>query len=98
MPKLVIVAFYHRFWVSGAQPLTHLPVLPDLNPIDNIRYVFKNLLGKHSLVPKTWDELARAAEEVWNTQIMLEHINPVIELMELHMEQVLTKHGGPLKY
>ena len=47
---------------------------------------------------KTWDELARAAEEVWNTQITLKHINPVIKSMEHHMEQVLTKHGGPLKY
>ncbi|SYW76389.1 uncharacterized protein UHO2_04630 [Ustilago hordei] len=76
----------------------HLPALPDLNPIENIWYVFKNLLGKHLPVPKTQDELARAAEEVWNTQIMLKHINPVIELMEHCMEQVLTKHGGLLKY
>ncbi|KAJ1031601.1 hypothetical protein NDA13_001992 [Ustilago tritici] len=76
----------------------HLPASPDLNPIENIWYVFKNLLGKRLLVPKTQDELARAAEEVWNTQIMLEHINPVIELMEHHIEQVLTKHGGPFKY
>ncbi|SPC61564.1 uncharacterized protein UHOD_11604 [Ustilago sp. UG-2017b] len=56
----------------------HPPALPDLNPIENIWYVFKNLLGKRLPVPKTWDELARAAEEVWNTQIMLEHINPVV--------------------
>ncbi|KAJ1035713.1 hypothetical protein NDA13_000373 [Ustilago tritici] len=71
---------------------------PDLNPIENIWYVFKNLLGKRLLVPKTQDEPARAAEEVWNTQIMLEHINPVIESMEDRVEQVLTKHGGPFKY
>ncbi|KAJ1585539.1 hypothetical protein NDA12_000304 [Ustilago hordei] len=76
----------------------HLPASPDLNPIENIWYVFKNLLGKHLPVPKTWDELARAAEEVWNTQIMLEHIKPVIKSMEHHVEQVLTKHGGLLKY
>ena len=53
---------------------------------------------KHLPVPKTRDELVRAAEEVWNTQIMLEHINPVIDSMEHHVEQVLTKQGGPLKY
>ena len=71
---------------------------PDLNPIENIWYVFKNLLGKCLPVPKTWDELARAAEEVWNTQIMLKHINPVIKSMEHCVEQVLSKHGGPLRY
>ncbi|SPC68024.1 uncharacterized protein UHOD_12212 [Ustilago sp. UG-2017b] len=76
----------------------HPLALPDLNPIENIWYVFKNLLGKHLPVPKTRDELARAAEEVWNTQITLEHINPVIDLMEHRVEQVLTKQGGPLKY
>ncbi|KAJ1031530.1 hypothetical protein NDA13_001921 [Ustilago tritici] len=76
----------------------HPPALPDLNPIENIWHVFKNLLGKRLPVPKTWDELARAAEEVWNTQIMLEHINPVIDSMEHRVEQVLTKQGGPLKY
>ncbi|SOV01668.1 uncharacterized protein UDID_18170 [Ustilago sp. UG-2017a] len=76
----------------------HLLALPDLNPIENIWYVFKNLLGKCLLVPKTRDELVRAAEGVWNTQITLEHINPVINLMEHRMEQVLTKQGGPLKY
>ncbi|SOV08662.1 uncharacterized protein UDID_17682 [Ustilago sp. UG-2017a] len=75
----------------------HLPALLDLNPIENIWYVFKNLLGKRLPVPKPRDELVRAAEEVWNTQIMLEHINPVIKLMEHCVEQVLTKHGGPLK-
>ena len=64
----------------------------------NTHQLCKNLLGKCLPVLKTWDELARAAEEVWNTQIMLEHIKPVTELMEHHMEQVLTKHGGPLKY
>ncbi|SAM83486.1 uncharacterized protein UBRO_20768 [Ustilago bromivora] len=71
---------------------------PDLNPIEDIWYVFKNLLGKHLPVPKTQDELVRAAEEVWNTQITLEHINPVIDSMEHRVEQVLTKQGGPLKY
>ncbi|SPC62025.1 uncharacterized protein UHOD_12154 [Ustilago sp. UG-2017b] len=76
----------------------HPPALPDLNPIENIWYVFKNLLGKCLPVPKTRDELVRAAEEVWNTQITLEHINPVIDSMEHRMEQVLTKQGGPLKY
>ncbi|KAJ1035952.1 hypothetical protein NDA13_000607 [Ustilago tritici] len=76
----------------------HPPALPDLNPIENIWYVFKNLLGKCLPVPKTRDELARAAEEVWNTQLMLEHINPVFDLMEHRVEQVLTKQGGPLKY
>ncbi|SPC65043.1 uncharacterized protein UHOD_20537 [Ustilago sp. UG-2017b] len=74
------------------------PASPDLNPIENIWYVFKNLLGKRLPVPKTRDELARAAEEVWNTQITLKHINPVIESMEHRVEQVITKHGGPLKY
>ncbi|SOV07251.1 uncharacterized protein UDID_18753 [Ustilago sp. UG-2017a] len=49
----------------------HLPASPDLNPIENIWYVFKNLLGKRLPVPKPRDELARAAEEVWNTQITL---------------------------
>ena len=39
----------------------HLPASPDLNPIENIWYVFKNLLGKRLPVPKTRDELARAA-------------------------------------
>ncbi|SOV06608.1 uncharacterized protein UDID_20796 [Ustilago sp. UG-2017a] len=76
----------------------HLPASPDLNPIENIWYVFKNLLGKRLPVQKTQDELARAAEEVWNTQITLEHINPVIDSMEHGVEQVLTKQGGPLKY
>ncbi|SAM81662.1 uncharacterized protein UBRO_20275 [Ustilago bromivora] len=60
------------------QTQEHPPALPDLNPIENIWYVVKNLLGKCLPVPKTWDELARAAEEVWNTQITLEHINPVV--------------------
>ncbi|SAM60917.1 uncharacterized protein UBRO_20212 [Ustilago bromivora] len=59
-----------------------------------VGYVSKNLLGKHLPVPKPRDELARAAEEVWNTQITLEHINPVIESMEHCVEQVFTKHGG----
>ncbi|KAJ1028934.1 hypothetical protein NDA18_002954 [Ustilago nuda] len=59
----------------------HLLASLDLNPIENIWHVFKNLLGKCLLVPKTQDELARAAE-VWNTQIMLEHIKPVIKSME----------------
>ncbi|SPC61919.1 uncharacterized protein UHOD_20792 [Ustilago sp. UG-2017b] len=72
--------------------------LPDLSSIWNIWFVFKNLLGKYLLVLKPRDELARAAEEVWNTQIMLKQINPVIKSMEHHVEQVLTKHGGPLKY
>ncbi|SYW79000.1 uncharacterized protein UHO2_03012 [Ustilago hordei] len=86
-------------WVKyNIQMQEHPPAFPDLNPIENIWYVFKNLLGKHLPVPKTWDELARAAEEVWNTQIMLEHIKPVIKSMEHCMEQVLTKHGGLLKY
>ncbi|SPC65818.1 uncharacterized protein UHOD_11639 [Ustilago sp. UG-2017b] len=76
----------------------HLPALPDLNPIENIWYVFKNFLGKRLPVPKPRDELLRAAEEVWNTQITLEHINPVINSMEHCVEQVLTKQGGPLKY
>ncbi|SAM83972.1 uncharacterized protein UBRO_20796 [Ustilago bromivora] len=76
----------------------HLLASLDLNPIENIWYVFKNLLGKRLPVLKTQDELARAAEEVWNTQIMLKHINPVIELMEHRVEQVLTKHRGLLKY
>ncbi|SOV02204.1 uncharacterized protein UDID_19136 [Ustilago sp. UG-2017a] len=76
----------------------HPPALLDLNPIKNIWYIFKNLLGKHLPVLKIQDELARAAEEVWNTQITLEHINPVIKSMEHCVEQVLTKHGGPLKY
>ncbi|KAJ1024356.1 hypothetical protein NDA18_004525 [Ustilago nuda] len=76
----------------------HPPASLDLNPVENKWYVFKNLLGKRLPVPKTQDELARAAEEVWNTQTMLEHIKPVIEPMEHHVEQVLTKHGGPLKY
>ncbi|SAM83863.1 uncharacterized protein UBRO_20792 [Ustilago bromivora] len=67
--------------------------LLDLSSIWNIWFVFKNLLGKYLLVPKTWDELVRAAEEVWNTQIMLKQINPVIKSMEHHVEQVLTKHG-----
>ena len=48
--------------------------------------------------PKPRDKLAIAAEEVSNTQITLEHINPVIESMEQRVEQMLTKHGGPLKY
>ncbi|SPC67442.1 uncharacterized protein UHOD_11749 [Ustilago sp. UG-2017b] len=34
----------------------------------------------------------------FSTQITLEHINPVIESMEHRVEQVLTKHGSPLKY
>ncbi|SAM82534.1 uncharacterized protein UBRO_20714 [Ustilago bromivora] len=76
----------------------HPPASPDLNPIENIWYVFKNLLGKRLPVLKTQDELTRAAEEVWNTQITLEHIDPVIDSMEHHVEQVLTKQGGPLKY
>ncbi|SAM84027.1 uncharacterized protein UBRO_21079 [Ustilago bromivora] len=40
----------------------HLLASPDLNPIENIWYVFKNLLGKCLPVPKTRDELARAAD------------------------------------
>ncbi|SPC61960.1 uncharacterized protein UHOD_12131 [Ustilago sp. UG-2017b] len=80
------------------QTQEHLQASPDLNPIENIWHVFKNLLGKRLTVPKTRDELARAAEEVWNTQITLEHINPVIDSMEHRVEQVLTKQGGPLKY
>ncbi|SPC65290.1 uncharacterized protein UHOD_11049 [Ustilago sp. UG-2017b] len=35
------------------------------------------LNNKRLPVPKPWDELVRAAEEVWNTQMTLEHINPV---------------------
>ena len=76
----------------------HLPASLDLNPIENIWYIFKNLLGKCLPVLETQDELARAAEEVWNTQITLKLINPVIESMEHCVEQVLTKHGGLLKY
>ncbi|SAM85677.1 uncharacterized protein UBRO_20382 [Ustilago bromivora] len=92
-------AICKQWWAEyNIQAQEHLPASLDLNPIENIWYVFKNLLGKHLPVPNTWDELVRAAEEVWNTQITLEHINPVIESMEHCVEQVLTKHGGPLKY
>ncbi|KAJ1024062.1 hypothetical protein NDA13_004892 [Ustilago tritici] len=92
-------AICKQWWAKyNIQMQEHPPASPDLNPIENIWYVFKNLVGKCLSVPKTRDELARAAEEVWNTQITLKHINPVIESMEHRVEQVLTKHGGPLKY
>ncbi|SOV02135.1 uncharacterized protein UDID_18965 [Ustilago sp. UG-2017a] len=82
-----------RWAEYNIQTQEHPPASPDLNPIENIWYVFKNLLSKRLPVPKTRHELARAAEEVWNTQITLEHINPVIESMEHRMEQVLTVGG-----
>jgi transposase len=82
----------------GIQLLENPPSSPDLNPIENMWFIFKNLLGKRTPIPRTREELRAAAEEVWNKEITFDHINAVINSMEKRRVKVLSQRGGPLKY
>ena len=76
----------------------HPPASPDLNPIENIWAIFKNLLSRYEPMPRTCDQLIRAAEDVWNNQLPLQHVNAVIDSMCKRVALVAERRGGPLKY
>ena len=76
----------------------HPPASPDLNPIENIWAIIKKLLSRYEPMPRTCDQLIRAAEDVWNNQLPLQHVNAVFDSMCKRVALVAERRGGPLKY
>ena len=69
---------------------------PDLNPIENLWKILKDVVQKESL-PRNRDELVKILQRVWE-EVSLQTINMLITSMPFCMEAVINAHGGSTRW
>ncbi|KUJ16859.1 uncharacterized protein LY89DRAFT_558927, partial [Mollisia scopiformis] len=72
------------------------PTSPDLNPIENVWRVLKQLLRKRRPHGNwTLEELKDAVTDIWDNEISAEeHFNKYIDSMPERLEKVRFRKGG----
>ena len=69
---------------------------PDLNPIENLWKILKDVVQKEFL-PRNRDELVKTLQRVWE-EMSLQTINVLIASMPFRMEAVINAHGGSTRW
>ena len=82
--------------VHGMKKLLWLANSPDLNPIENLWKILKDVVQKESL-PRNRDELVETLQQVWE-EVSLQTINVLIASMPFRMEAVINVHGGSTRW
>lgn len=70
---------------------------PDLSPIENIWGIMKQKFYKLTLPDRRRITIAAAFENIWNN-ISVQDVRSCIRSMRRRCQQVIEKHGYPLKY
>ena len=78
------------------QKLCWPPNSPDLNPIENLWKLVKDLLQKHKK-SKNQQEMAATIQAVWD-EVPLEHIQDVIANMPSRKQAIISTRGGSTKW
>ena len=80
----------------GIKKLDWPPNSPDLNPIENLWKLVKNLLRHHNR-PRNKQEMVQTIEAVWN-EVSMDQLQKLIASMPRQMEAVISAKGGSTKW
>jgi hypothetical protein len=69
---------------------------PNLNPLENLWKIVKDLLGQHPR-PKNKQEMAPTIQSTWDT-MSLEELQTLIRTMPGRMQAVLSPRGGSTRW
>ena len=70
-----------------------LPCSPDLNPIENVWHILKNMLNKHRPRPTTKEQMNRAIVEEWERVSEVELLE-LVDSMPQRIEAVIAANGN----
>lgn len=80
----------------GIRKLKWPPNSPDLNPIENLWKILKDLLRNHKK-PSNKQEMIEVIERVWS-EVTLEQLETLVCSMPSWMEAVIATHGGSTRW
>ena len=72
------------------------PNSPDLNPIENLWKLVKDLLRHHNR-PRNKQEMMQTIEAVWN-EVSMEQLQTLIASMPKRIKAVIAAQGGSTKW
>lgn len=81
----------------GITSLQWPPNSPDLNPIEHVWYIFKNVIQKMTPRPMTVPDLTKALSKVWD-ELDVNILNRLVESMPNRLAAVIEAKGGNTKY
>ena len=87
-----------RWFIKHGIPLfPHPPSSPDVNPIEPLWHVLKNIIHHRKHPPSSTEELRTAVKEAWD-QITDVDVEKHTHTMPERVKAVLDAHGGHTKY
>ena len=89
---------YSKSWrqAHGMKKLVWLVNSPDLNPIENLWKILKDLLRHHNM-PKNKQEMIQLIKQVWD-EVSLHQLRRLIANMPNCMQAVISTSGGNTRW
>jgi transposase len=83
--------------INKVDRMPHPPSSPDMNPIEPLWHILKDIIRARTHIPTTLDELKTAVKEAWD-QITVEDVDKLVGSMEDRVQALLKAKGGHTQY